>query len=191
MSDRTVNAIKQIDGYSACSGIKDDKDGNDYKARQNHYGFTVTAMSSRGPVAVQVPPRPYITEDIEGVSRNDVDALREAVKIAIKNPSERKAEIKTTYRGDKYTTSAYDESGQSLGYVKTFGWTTSVIKVMREIAMEMHTKQMSNMELVAPNASSTIEKKKYTTGSDEPLVEYGNMKKATRSFVLLPNGEEA
>lgn len=196
ITGRVSQVIYEIDGLSACAGIKGSEGGTEkgkgginiaLEAKVNHYERTVRIGRNTN---VFIPARPYITDTEEGeLEQESLDILKDYIRKAIKSsPSIRKQQWKEYREGaSKYHTSAYDSKGRSLGNVMAFGESNSPRYIMRDLAKEMLGNQLRAMENVAPNTESTLDRK--SRRSEDPLVDYGDLKKATKRWIETPNGE--
>lgn len=178
----TYNALEQC---AACSGIKaDDDHPGDYenanKARWNHFGHP-------GFKGVWVPERTYITNAVDGgggehhpMPSADV-ALRRVVMDVFRNSVVRQQHDEGTGQKGSRTSS---------GSNMAFGTTNSLKKVLLPIAEQMYANQMSALANVMPdNTDATLKRKKGR--SSQPLVDYGDMRAATRFWVEIGDDEDA
>lgn len=172
MTDAIIDVYNALEEYSACSGIKDDPD-NALKALANEEG-------RYGLKGSYIPPRRYITNATSSgtgthkrMPNADV-ALRRVITEAIQNSIRRK----------QVTDIGYKSSGSN----KAFGTTNSPKKVMKAVAQQMLENQLVALNSVTPkNTDATLAKKKKR--STKPLIDYGDMMRATRCWVEH-DGEE-
>lgn len=171
VTDATLEVANSLESFSACAGIKEDPD-NAKKAIWNHYGHPTKGRWAE--------PREYITNATgNGGTHKSMPnmelALQRVVMETIKNTVRRKQNIKGM-------------STPTEGSTKTFGTTNSPRKIMKAIADQMLINQMVALGSVTPkNTEATLAHKKKR--SDQPLIDYGRMKAATRRWVEY-EGEE-
>lgn len=171
ISTRGRSVFNALEEWSACAGIEGDPD-NAYKALRNDEGFV-------GLKGVWVEPRQYIPNAVEGTGTHrrlpSIEArLQRVIFRAIQN-SEKQTR---SFDKDRYT---------SEGSNKAFGTTDSPRKIVSQVARQMFDNQMIALELVTPGNTEWTKLKKKKR-SDKPLIDYGNMKRATKPF-LLHDGE--
>lgn len=174
ISNRGRSVFNALEEWSACAGIEDDWD-NAYKAIRNNEGFV-------GLKGVWVKPRQYIPNAVEGTGTHrrlpSMEArLQRVIFKAIQN-SEKQVRH---FDRDSYT------SAGSKGSNKAFGTTDSPRKIVSQVARQMFDNQMVALERVTPGNTKWTKLKKKKR-SDKPLIDYGNMKRATKPF-LLHDGE--
>jgi len=167
ISNRGRSVFNALEEWSACAGIKDDYD-NAYKAIRNNEGFVGLKGSF-------IPPRQYIPNAVEGTGTHrrlpSMEArLQRVIFKAIQN-SEKQVRH---FNMDRYT---------SEGSNKAFGTTDSPRRIVSQVARQMFENQMIALERVTPkNTDYTLRKKKKR--SDKPLIDYGDMMRATKPFLL-------
>lgn len=171
VSKRAIGVFNALEEWSACAGIEGDPE-NAYKAIRNNEGFI-------GLKGVWVEPRQYIPNAVEGTGTHrklpSMEArLQRVIFKAIQN-SEKQVR---SFDMDRYT---------SEGSNKAFGTTDSPRKIVTQVARQMYDNQMVALELVTPENTKWTKLKKKAR-SDKPLIDYGDMKRATKPF-LLYDGE--
>lgn len=180
VTDAVVNTINSLESFSACSGIKNDPD-NAIKAAANHHGHV-----GRG--GVWVPARVYITNATgtqDGTHKRLPSAevaLQRVIMENIKNTVRRKQGSAKEIKPGVYWK-------PTEGSTKAFGTTNSPKKILRKVAEQMLINQMIALESVTPpNTKATLKRKK--SRSTQPLVDYGEMRDATRCWVESADGDE-
>lgn len=174
VEDAMIDVYNELEGWSACAGIKDDEE-NSMKAKANHYGHP-------GLKGSWVPARTYITNAVSGgggrhkkMPEADV-ALRRVVMDVFRDSVKR-------WRH------SVDYKHTSYGSNKAFGTSNSPKKVLKAVAQQMLANQLMALDNVVPkNTKYTLRKKKKR--STQPLVDYGEMKGATRCWVEHDGEEE-
>lgn len=175
--DKIESVVNALEGFSACAGIKDDPDNAD-KARWNHYGHV-------GFKGSWVPPRQYITNATSTGGRSGHRNLPDA-NIALARVLNKTLQDSTLR---KTTSRYYGTDRTSKGSDKAFGTTNSPRRVVEQVAKQMLANQMTALESVTPkNTKLTLERKKKR--STQPLIDYGEMKAATRCWVEIDGEDE-
>lgn len=175
LNDAAITVFNEMERWAACAGIKGDPE-NAAKAKLNHYGHP-------GMKGSWVPAREYITNaaTMEGTHKALLDPtirLRQVLYARIKDSVKRKQ----TYGG------VYTYTKTSTGTNKAFGTTDSPRQIMEPLAREMLANQMAALASVTPkNTKATLKRKKKR--STQPLVDYGEMRAATRAFVTYDDKE--
>ena len=175
--DKIESVYNALEGYSACAGIKDDPD-NALKAIWNEEGHPGLRGS-------WVPSRRYITNatssGLKKGHRNLGDAniaLARVLTAAIQDSALR--ETTSKYHGKVRTSHGSD---------KAFGTTNSPLRIVKQVAQQMLQNQLAALASVAPkNTKATLAKKKKR--STVPLIDYGEMKAATRCWVEIDGEDE-
>lgn len=175
--DKVQDVYNALEGFSACSGIKDDPD-NALKAMWNEEGHP-------GIKGSWVPARRYITNATSSGGRKGHRGLGDA-NIAL-------ARVVTRAIQDtqlRQTTSRnHGAVRTSHGSDKAFGTTNSPRKIVTEVARQMLANQMAALASVTPqNTKETLKKKKKR--STAPLIDYGEMAAATRCWVEVDGADE-
>lgn len=176
------NAVNNIEGMRAWSGIRgdngdypDSQEGsinNATKAFKNHYGFTT-------PNGTLVPPRPFIDSAVDNNEEVKAGHTKEAMRRAVLN------EIRDSVIGSFKSEAVYIKKLGDVKNVTTrlsptraFGVHSTAGGVMEVLAKQMNENQKRAMVRTHKNAESTLKRKK--SRSSQPLVDYGDMRKAVR-----------
>lgn len=186
-----IDVYNDLENYAACSGIHTDEDHDDVdnacKAIWNHYGHF-------GFKGCDVPAREYITNAISNGGKHKripsaTLGLQRVLYEAIQNSVKRqKVEYKDIYN-DKEGRVIQERMVVSGHGPKAFGATNSPKEVVRKVAEQMLMNQLIALDNVLPeNSDFTLARKKKR--SDKPLIDYGNMRAATRCWVEYDGEEE-
>lgn len=174
-----IDVYNDLENYAACAGIHDDWD-NANKAIWNHYGHI-------GWKGKEVPPREYITNATTSMRGRHkripsaTTALQRVLFEAIQDSVKRKKIEYKELESERIVNPGHG--------AKAFGTTNSPREIVLKVAKQMLENQLTALDNVLPeNTKATLARKKKR--STEPLIDYGDMRAATRCWTEYDGEEE-